>query len=85
MDTKNHIAHDIIRTAVAGFSQALGEKVQVNAPGPGETQRPMPEAAVKCLGRMITDRDALVAFLALDEAAFMCGSLVGITGAQAVA
>ena len=28
---------------------------------------------------------ALVAFLASDEAAFMCGSLVEITGAQAVA
>ena len=31
------------------------------------------------------DLAALVAFLASDEAAFMCGSLVEITGAQAVA
>ena len=30
-------------------------------------------------------RPALVAFLASDEAPFMCGSLVEITGAQAVA
>lgn len=31
------------------------------------------------------DVAALFAFLASDEAAFMCGSLVEITGAQAVA
>lgn len=60
----------------------------------------MLEAGVKRSGRTIADLDklvpfgrigkpeevaALVAFLASDEAAFMCGSLVEITGAQAVA
>jgi NAD(P)-dependent dehydrogenase (short-subunit alcohol dehydrogenase family) len=60
----------------------------------------MLEADVRRSGRTIADLDrlvpfgrigkpeevaALVAFLASDEAAFMCGSLVEITGAQAVA
>ena len=59
----------------------------------------MLEASVKRSGRTIADLDklvpfgrvgkpeevaALVAFLASDEAEFICGSLVEITGAQAV-
>lgn len=74
-------------------------KVRVNAVCPGEIHTPMLEAGVKRSGRTIEDLDkmvpfgrigkpdevaALVAFLASDEAAFMCGSLVEITGAQAV-
>ncbi len=75
-------------------------KIRVNAVCPGEIHTPMLEAGVKRSGRTIADLDklvpfgrigkpeevaALVAFLASDEAAFMCGSLVEITGAQAVA
>ncbi|OYU38857.1 MAG: short-chain dehydrogenase [Pseudorhodobacter sp. PARRP1] len=75
------------------------QKVRVNAVCPGEIHTPMLEAGVKRSGRSIADLDkmvpfgrigqpaevaALVAFLASDEAAFMCGSLVEITGAQAV-
>ena len=60
----------------------------------------MLEAGVRRSGRTIADLDklvpfgrigkpeevaALVAFLSSDEAAFMCGSLVEITGAQPVA
>lgn len=75
-------------------------KVRVNGVCPGEIHTPMLEAGVKRSGRTIADLDkmvpfgrigkpeevaALVAFLASDEAAFMCGSLVEITGAQAVA
>ncbi len=74
-------------------------KIRVNAVCPGEIHTPMLEAGVKRSGRTIADLDklvpfgrigkpeevaALVAFLASDEAAFMCGSLVEITGAQAV-
>ncbi|UXS05202.1 SDR family NAD(P)-dependent oxidoreductase [Agrobacterium tumefaciens] len=74
--------------------------VRVNAVCPGEIHTPMLEAGVKRSGRTIADLDklvpfgrigkpeevaALVAFLASEEAAFMCGSLVEITGAQAVA
>lgn len=76
------------------------QKIRVNAVCPGEIHTPMLEAGVKRSGRTIADLDrlvpygrigkpeevaALVAFLASDEAAFMCGSLVEITGAQAVA
>lgn len=74
--------------------------VRVNAVCPGEIHTPMLEAGVRRSGRTIADLDklvpfgrigkpeevaALVAFLASDEAPFMCGSLVEITGAQAVA
>lgn len=75
-------------------------RVRVNAVCPGEIRTPMLEAGVARSGRTVADLDrlvpfgrigkpaevaALVAFLASDEAAFMCGSLVEITGAQAVA
>ena len=75
-------------------------KVRVNAVCPGEVHTPMLEAGVKRAGKTIADLDrlvpfgrigkpeeiaALVAFLASDEAPFLCGSLVEITGAQAVA
>ncbi|KAB0679065.1 SDR family NAD(P)-dependent oxidoreductase [Aureimonas leprariae] len=74
--------------------------VRVNAVCPGEIHTPMLEAGVKRAGKTIADLDrlvplgrigkpdevaALVAFLASDEAPFICGSLVEITGAQAVA
>lgn len=74
--------------------------VRVNGICPGEVHTPMLEAGVKRAGKTISDLDALVplgrigkpeeianlvAFLLSDEAAFMCGSLVEITGAQAVA
>ncbi|MBP2236491.1 NAD(P)-dependent dehydrogenase (short-subunit alcohol dehydrogenase family) [Sinorhizobium kostiense] len=76
------------------------DKIRVNAVCPGEIHTPMLEAGVKRSGRTIADLDklvpfgrigkpeevaALVAFLASDEARFICGSLVEITGAQAVA
>lgn len=76
------------------------DKIRVNAVCPGEIRTPMLEAGVKRSGRTIADLDklvpygrigkpeevaALVAFLASDEAQFICGSLVEITGAQAVA
>lgn len=77
-----------------------GAKIRVNAVCPGEIRTPMLEAGAARSGRTIADLDrlvpfgrigrpdevaALIAFLASDEAAFMCGSLVEITGAQAVA
>lgn len=76
------------------------QKIRVNAVCPGEIHTPMLESGVKRSGRTMADLDklvpfgrvgrpeevaALIAFLASDEAAFMCGSLVEITGAQAVA
>jgi NAD(P)-dependent dehydrogenase (short-subunit alcohol dehydrogenase family) len=76
------------------------QNIRVNAVCPGEIHTPMLAAGVKRSGRTIADLDklvpfgrigrpeevaALVAFLASDEAAFICGSLVEITGAQAVA
>jgi 2-hydroxycyclohexanecarboxyl-CoA dehydrogenase len=75
-------------------------QVRVNAVCPGEVHTPMLEAGVKRAGKTIADLDkmvpfgrigqpqeiaAVVAFLASEEAQFMCGSLVEITGAQAVA
>jgi 2-hydroxycyclohexanecarboxyl-CoA dehydrogenase len=75
-------------------------KIRVNAVCPGEIHTPMLESGVIRSGRTIADLDrlvpfgrigkpeevaALVAFLASSEAEFMCGSLVEITGAQAVA
>jgi NAD(P)-dependent dehydrogenase (short-subunit alcohol dehydrogenase family) len=75
-------------------------KIRVNAVCPGEIHTPMLEAGVRRCGRTIADLDklvpfgrigkpeevaALVAFLASDEAPFICGSLIEITGAQAVA
>lgn len=75
-------------------------KVRVNAVCPGEIHTPMLEKGVAEKGRTIADLDALVpfgrigrpeevaaliAFLASDEAEFVCGSCVEITGAQAVA
>lgn len=76
------------------------EKIRVNAVCPGEVKTEMLASGLKRTGRTFEDLDklipygrigkpeeiaALVAFLASDEAAFMCGSLVEITGAQAVA
>lgn len=75
-------------------------RIRVNAVCPGEIRTPMLEAGVVRSGRTIADLDALVpfgrigrpeevaalvAFLASGEAEFICGSLVEITGAQAVA
>ena len=75
-------------------------KIRVNAVCPGEIHTPMLEAGIKRSGRALADLDkmvpygrigkpedvaALVAFLASEEAPFICGSLVEITGAQAVA
>ncbi len=76
------------------------DRIRVNAVCPGEIHTPMLESGVKRSGRTIAYLDklvpfgrigkpeevaALVAFLASDEAAFISGSLVEITGAQAVA
>ncbi|KHK98827.1 short-chain dehydrogenase [Microbacterium mangrovi] len=74
--------------------------VRVNAVCPGEIHTPMLEKGIAEKGRTIADLDALVplgrigrpdevaaliAFLASDEAEFVCGACVEITGAQAVA
>lgn len=74
--------------------------IRVNGVCPGEVHTPMLEAGVIRSGRTMADLDklvpfgrvgkpeeiaALVAFLASDEAPYMCGSLIEITGAQAVA
>ncbi|WP_458114270.1 SDR family oxidoreductase [Arthrobacter sp. R1-13] len=74
--------------------------VRVNAVAPGEVRTPMLEAGLARSGRTVADLDvlvpfgrigkpeevaALVAFLASDEAPYICGSVVEITGAQAVA
>jgi 2-hydroxycyclohexanecarboxyl-CoA dehydrogenase len=74
--------------------------VRVNAVAPGEVRTPMLEAGLAAKGRTVAELDAkvpfgrigtpeevaaLVAFLASDEAPFICGSVVEITGAQAVA
>lgn len=75
-------------------------KIRVNGVCPGEVHTPMLEAGVIRSGRTMADLDklvpfgrvgkpeeiaALVAFIASNEAPYMCGSLIEITGAQAVA
>jgi 2-hydroxycyclohexanecarboxyl-CoA dehydrogenase len=74
--------------------------IRVNAVCPGEIRTPMLEAGLAAKGLTFEDLDkkvpfgrigrpdevaALVAFLASDEAPFICGAAVEITGAQAVA
>ena len=74
--------------------------VRVNAVCPGEVWTPMLEANLARSGRTKADLDALVpygrvgypaevaalvAFLASDEAPYLCGAAVELTGAQAVA
>jgi 2-hydroxycyclohexanecarboxyl-CoA dehydrogenase len=74
--------------------------VRVNAVAPGEVRTPMVEANLARQGRSVAELDAkvpfgrigtpeevaaLVAFLASDEAPYLCGSVVEITGAQEVA
>lgn len=73
--------------------------VRVNVVCPGEILTPMVEAGLSMKGIDVSELAAkvpygrlgkpeevaaLVAFLASDEAAYMCGSVVEITGAQAV-
>ncbi|OFI40042.1 short-chain dehydrogenase [Arthrobacter sp. SW1] len=72
--------------------------VRVNAVAPGEVRTPMLESNLERTGRTVADLDALVpygrigetaeiaalvAFLASDEAPYLCGAVVEITGAQA--
>ena len=74
--------------------------IRVNAVAPGEVHTPMLEAGLARSGRTVADLDALVpfgrigkpeeiaalvAFLASEEAPYICGSVIEITGAQAVA
>ncbi|TNB67236.1 SDR family oxidoreductase [Arthrobacter sp. BB-1] len=74
--------------------------IRVNAVAPGEVHTPMLEAGLARSGRTVADLDALVpfgrigkpeeiaalvAFLASDEAPYICGSVIEITGSQAVA
>ncbi|WP_307105731.1 SDR family NAD(P)-dependent oxidoreductase [Arthrobacter globiformis] len=74
--------------------------IRVNAVAPGEVHSPMLESGLARNGRTVADLEALVpfgrigkpeevaalvAFLASDEAPYICGSVVEITGAQAVA
>lgn len=74
--------------------------IRVNAVAPGEVRTPMLESGLARDGRAVADLDALVpfgrigkpeeiaalvAFLASDEAPYICGSVIEITGAQAVA
>lgn len=74
--------------------------IRVNGVCPGEIHTPMLEAGIRRSGKTIDDLNkmvpfgrigkpeevaALIAFLASDEAPYICGSLVEITGAQAVA
>ncbi|MCV2867441.1 SDR family oxidoreductase [Defluviimonas sp. WL0002] len=76
------------------------DKIRVNAVAPGEVRTPMLESNLARSGRSLADLNrlvpygrigepeeiaALVAFLASDEAGYLCGSVVEITGAQAVA
>ena len=75
-------------------------QVRVNAVCPGEIHTPMLEKGIAESGKSLADLNALVplgrigepdevaaliAFLASDEAEFVCGACVEITGAQAVA
>jgi 2-hydroxycyclohexanecarboxyl-CoA dehydrogenase len=74
--------------------------IRVNAVAPGEILTPMVQSNLERQGRHVADLDAkvpfgrvgrpeevaaLVTFLASDDAPFICGSVVEITGAQAVA
>jgi NAD(P)-dependent dehydrogenase (short-subunit alcohol dehydrogenase family) len=74
--------------------------IRVNAVAPGEVHTPMLESGLARSGRTVADLDALVpfgrigkpeeiaalvAFLASDEAPYICGSVIEINGAQAVA
>ncbi|UOQ90522.1 SDR family oxidoreductase [Agromyces endophyticus] len=74
--------------------------IRVNAVAPGEVRTPMLESNLERTGRTVADLDrlvpfgrigepeeiaALVAFLASDEAPYLTGSIVEITGAQAAA
>ncbi len=76
------------------------DNIRVNAVAPGEVRTPMLESNLARSGRSLDDLNrlvpygrigepeeiaALVAFLASDEAGYLCGSVVEITGAQAVA
>ena len=71
--------------------------IRVNAVCPGEIHTPMLESGMRQRGQSVADMDALVpagrigrpaevaalvAFLASDEAPFICGTCVEITGAQ---
>lgn len=76
------------------------DNIRVNGVAPGEVRTPMLESNLARSGRSLADLNALVpygrigepgeiaalvAFLASDEAGYLCGSVVEITGAQAVA
>lgn len=76
------------------------DRIRVNGVAPGEVRTPMLETNLARTGRSIDDLNrlvpygrigepeeiaALIAFLASDEAGYLCGSVVEITGAQAVA
>jgi len=75
------------------------DKIRVNGVAPGEVRTPMLESNLARTGRDIAELNrlvpygrigepeevaALIAFLASEEAGYLCGSVVQITGAQAV-